>query len=216
MAQLAPTMGKVEEPQYCQRGTPGKCRHGGRRVILNSILTVWHGMSTPWLPALLVKFSHSSLLPAMGETCVSGREDHELVSHVVRGGIHRFVEKLASTVKLERVASISCGKADRSYKDGNPIVRRGYVLTGRSKKDSLFAVVLSLHGGMRMFVEMLVGNVIAFETSRGVRHHPGCRIKMCATVCAELVGHSAGTQAAQFLECEQPGVSVVPCTCPAI
>ena len=124
----------------------------------------------------------------------------------MRGGIHRFVEKLASTVKLERVASISCGNSDGSYKDGSPFVRRGCVLTGRSKNDSMFEVVPSLHGGMRMFVKMLVGNLIAFETSRGVRHHPECRVKIGATVCAELVGHSAGTEAAQFLECEQQSV----------
>ena len=35
------------------------------------------------------------------------------------------MEKLASTVKLDQVASISCGKVDGSDKDGGLTVRRG-------------------------------------------------------------------------------------------
>ena len=74
--------GNVEESQYYQSGTPGKCRHGGRRVMVDTILTMSHGMNGPWLPALLGNCSHSNLLPAMGEACVGSRENHEIISHV--------------------------------------------------------------------------------------------------------------------------------------
>ena len=74
--------GNVEESQYYQSGTPGKCRHGGRTVMVDTILTMSHGMNGPWLPALLGNCSHSNLLPAMGEACVGGRENHEIISHV--------------------------------------------------------------------------------------------------------------------------------------